>query len=260
MKNFKFLIIIVILLVIINCVLLGSLWFTKYHMAGPPMGGPPERANDYLIRELKMTPAQVKQYDAMRKQHFETTRKLNDQNRLLRDEFFKNIQTPVLDKVAVDSLQNKISANSFTLDTTTLFHFRKLRTILTDEQKTKFDKIIQNALHMMGGPQKGGGGPGGPPPNGMRPPDGPPGKNGMHPPLRHRPGMHPPPGGGPPPRPDGSRPDGPPDGMRPPPPGGGPPPDRDFMPPPGGPPRPGMPPPPGGGPGMPPPGGPPPGY
>lgn len=252
MKNFKFLIIIVILLVIINCVLLGSLWFTKYKMAGPPIG-PPERANDYLIRELKMTPAQVKQYDAMRKQHFETTRKLNDQNRLLRDEFFKNIQTPVLNKVAVDSLQKKISTNIITLDTTTLHHFRKLRTILTNEQKTKFDKIIQNALHMMGGPPQGGGGPGGPPPNGMRPPDGPPGKNGMHPPRRHKPGMYPP-------RPDASRPDGPPDGMRPPPPPGGGPPDRDFMPPPGGPPRPGMPPPPGGGPGMPPPGGPPPGY
>lgn len=252
MKNFKFLIIIVILLVIINCVLLGSLWFTKYKMAGPPIG-PPERANDYLIRELKMTPAQVKQYDAMRKQHFETTRKLNDQNRLLRDEFFKNIQTPVLNKVAVDSLQKKISTNIITLDTTTLHHFRKLRTILTNEQKTKFDKIIQNALHMMGGPPQGGGGPGGPPPNGMRPPDGPRGKNGMHPPRRHKPGMYPP-------RPDASRPDGPPDGMRPPPPPGGGPPDRDFMPPPGGPPRPGMPPPPGGGPGMPPPGGPPPGY
>ncbi len=247
MKNFKFLIIIVILLVIINCVLLGSLWFTKYHMAGPPMGGSPERANEYLIRELKMTPAQVKQYDVMRKQHFETTRKLNDQNRLLRDEFFKNIQTPVLNKVAVDSLQKKISANSVTLDTTTLFHFRKLRTILTDEQKTKFDKIIQNALHMMGGPQKGGGGPSGPPPNGMQPPDGPPGKDGMYPPRRHRPGMHP---GEPPPRPDRSRPDGTPDGMHPPPPpGGGPPPGRDFMPPP-----------PGGRPGMPPPDGPPPGY
>ena len=254
MKNFKFLIIIVILLVIINCVLLGSLWFTKYHMVGPPIGGPPERANEYLIRELKMTPAQVKQYDAMRKQHFEATQKLNDQNRLLRDEFFEHIQTPVLNKASVDSLQKKISANSVTLDTTTLYHFRKLRTILTNEQKTKFDKIIQNALHMMGGPQKGGAGPGGPPPGGMRPEDGAPGKNAMHPPRGQRPGMHPPPGGGPPPlRPDGSRPDGPPDGMRPPPPGGGPPPDRDFMPPPGGP-RPGMPPPPGGGPGMPPPG------
>jgi Spy/CpxP family protein refolding chaperone len=254
MKNFKFLIIIVIVLVIINCVLLGSLWFTKYHMDGPPMVGPPERANEYLIRELKLTPAQVKQYDAMRKQHFETTRKLNNQNRLLRDEFFKNIQTPVLNKVAVNSLQKKISSNIITLDTTTLFHFRKLRTILTADQQQKFDKVIQNALHMMGGPPQGGG-PGGPPRDGMRPPEGPPGKNGMHPSRGHRPGMHPPP-----PRPDGSRPDGPPDGMRPPPPGGGPPPDRDFMPPPGGPPRPGMPPPPGGGPGMPPPGGPPTGY
>lgn len=255
MKNFKFLIIIVILLVIINCVLLGSLWFTKYHMAGPPPPiGLPERANDYLIRELKMTPAQVKQYDAMKKQHFEATKKLNDQNRLLRDEFFENIKTPVLNKAVIDSLQKKISANSVTLDTTTLFHFRKLRTILNDEQKTKFDKIVQNALHMMGGPQKGG--PGGPLPDGIRPggPPGKGGKNGMYPPRRHRPGMRP----EGPSRPDGNYPDGPPDGMRPPP-GGGPP-DRDFMPPPGGPPRPGMPPPPGGRPGMPPPDGPPPGY
>jgi Spy/CpxP family protein refolding chaperone len=246
MKNFKFLMIIVIVLVIINCVLLGSLWFTKYRMVPPPPPpDPPQRANEYLIRELKLTPAQIKQYDTLREHHFEKTKELNNQNHQLRDAYFENIQTPVLNIKTADSIEKKILANTTMLDSATLFHFRKLRTILTKDQQTKFDKIVKNALHMMGGPQNGpqGGGP----QNGMRPP----GRLGNMPPPRgmgrgRHPGGPGGPGmGGPPP-----------DGMRPPP---GERPDRDMMPPPDGPPRgrhPGGPPPNGG----PPPGGPPPGY
>ncbi|MEO8887386.1 MAG: periplasmic heavy metal sensor [Mucilaginibacter sp.] len=250
MKNFKFLMIIVILLVIINCVLLGSLWFTKYRMSPPPPPDPPQRANEYLIKELKLTPAQIKQYDTLREHHFEKTKALNEQIRQLRDAYFENIQTPVLNTKATDSLEKKITANTATLDSTTLFHFRKLRTILDNDQKTRFDKIVQNALHMMGGPQNGP--QGGPPPQQMRPP----GRDDrMPPPRRMGKGEHP----GGPRRPGMGRPGGPPpDGMGPPP--GGPP-DRDMMPPPGGPPPFGRPP--GGGPppnGGPPQGGPPPGF
>jgi len=267
MKNFKFLIGTVILLVIINCVLLGSLWFTKYHISPPPppphLSGPPQRANEYLIKELKLTPAQIKQYDTLRNDHFEKTRALNDQNRQLRDAYFENIKTPVLNTKLVDSLQNKIAANTITLDNITLVHFRKLRSILDKNQQTKFDKIIANAMHMMGGPQNGP--QGRPPHQDMRGPGGPE-REGMPPHRgmgkgRHRggpqgPGMYGPPDGmggpdgrrGPPP--DGmGRPGGPPpDGMGRPPQGR---PDRDMMPPPDGPGkgrRPGDGPPPGGGP------------
>src|SRR6185312_5237893 len=88
--------------------------------------------------------------------------------------FFENIQTPVLNKKAADSIEKKILANTVMLDSATLFHFRKLRAILDNNQKITFDKIIKNALHMMGGPQNG--------PQGMRPPgrDMPPPPRGMH--------------------------------------------------------------------------------
>ncbi len=237
MKNFKFLIVIVILLVIINCVLLGSLWFTKYHLSPPPPPplGAPQRANEYLIKELKLTPVQIKQYDTLRKAHFEKTKALNDQNRQLRDAYFENIQRPVLNTRLTNSLEKRIAANTVMLDNITLLHFRKLRTILDKDQQSKFDKIVANALHMMGGPQNG-------PLQGMRPPE-----------QSRQPGIPPPRGMGKGKHPYGpgrmgmGRPGGPPpDGMGPP---HGPPPDRDMMPPPDGPP-----------PGRPPGGGPPPGY
>jgi len=253
MKNFKFLIIVVILLVVINCVLLGSLWFTKYHRLQPPPPpshiGPPQRANEYLIKELKLTAAQIKQYDTLREQHFTKTRELNDQNRQLRDALFKNIQPPVLNTKLTDSIEKKIAENTATLDNTTLLHFRKFRTILNKDQQAKFDKIIANAMHMMGGPQNG-------PQQGM-PPQGERGRRDMPPQEGMDKSKHP----GGPGRHGMGRPGGPPpDGMGPPPDGRRP--DRDMMPPDGPPPngRPGEGPgrSPGGGP--PPNGGPPPGY
>jgi len=258
MKSFKFLIIVAILLVIINCVLLASLWFTKYHMSPPQ---PPQQTFEYLIKELKLTPQQIKQYDTLRRRHFEAIRRLNDQNFALRDELFENIKTPALDTHAVDSLTRKIGANVISADTVTLYHFRKLRAMLNKQQQTHFDSVIVNALHTMGGP---------PPPMGIPPgkatvgsqPQGAAGHDRLPPSQRNN--RHVPPGGRTP-RPGMDHPYGPPpDGMGPPP--GGPP-DRDLMPPPGGP-RPGMRPPggppPGWGPppgvGPPPGGGPPPGY
>lgn len=187
MKSYRVLIVVVVVLVAVNCVLLGAFWYAQQNLPGH--GGPPKAANDYLVKELKLTAAQQKTYDGMRKEHFELTRKLNEQNRMLRDEFFENIKTPVLNTVAADSLEKKITAIQASLDSATLNHFRKFRAILDAGQQEKFDHIIKNALHMMGGgppqrgpgpgrrgmppPPNGGPGPGdgqGPPPDGMPPP------------------------------------------------------------------------------------------
>ncbi len=199
MKSYKVLISVVIVLVLINCILLVTIWCKQQKLPGRE--GPPQAANEYLSKELKLTAAQETAYAVMRKQHFEFSRKLNDESHLLHDSIFENIKTPVLNTAAVDVLEKKISTIQLMLDTATLNHFRRFRATLSTGQQEKFDRIIKNAMHMMGGPPQRGRRPG--PPDGMRP--------------QHRRGDRPGP-------PDGMPPPGGPPGQGLPPPNGGPPP------------------------------------
>lgn len=204
MKSYKVLIVVVVVLVLVNCALLGAFWLKRDNWA-PRNGRPQGPPDEYLSKELKLTPQQVKTYNEMRNQHFRFTRKLNEENRMLRDSFFEHIKTPVLNTGAVETLEKKITANQVILDTATLQHFRKFRSILNHDQQEKFDHVLKNIVHMMSGAPQGGrnGRPG--PPNGMPPPGGgPEGRGG--------PGKGPRPGDGPGPGGEGPPPYGPPGG------------------------------------------------
>ncbi|MES2274396.1 MAG: periplasmic heavy metal sensor [Bacteroidota bacterium] len=235
MKSFKTLVVVVAVLITANCVLIGMLWYHNYHKShnNPvrppiPIQGP---AFEYLSRELKLNPEQVKQYDAMRKAHVAFTRKTNDEQRMLRDSFFDNLKNPNSKPAEVELLEKRILTDQNKLDTATYYHFRRFRAILNAGQQKKFDGIINNVLHMMAQPHPQGGGPSGQPGQ-MEPPGNGPSKGFK--PGKHRPG------------PDGRPMDGPPEGRP-----GGPPPDgRPWPPPPGSHPPPGGGPPPQGPPGQ----------
>lgn len=183
MKSVKILITIVVLLVLINCALLAVFWLQRGKGPGPD--APPQRAHEFLTKELKLDKAQEEAYEKMRTKHFETTRALNDTNRKLRDSLFNYIQTPELDTPTVTRLEKQIAFNQAELEKATLLHFRELRSMLNKDQQKKFDGVIKDVLRMMGGPPRRGRGP-----NGMPPP-----RDGQGPP----PGQGPPRGEGPPP-------------------------------------------------------------
>ncbi|MES2809536.1 MAG: periplasmic heavy metal sensor [Bacteroidota bacterium] len=173
MKSYKVFILVVVGLIVINCGMLGAFWYQQSKTT--PFDGPPYAPNTYLIKELKLTAAQQDAYETMRKNHFAATQRINRETRELKDQFFDNIKTEQLDTASALAIQTKINALQLSLDTTTLFHFRQLRKILTANQQEKFDQVIKNALRMMSGPHgrpPGGRGPNGmpPPPDGQMPP------------------------------------------------------------------------------------------
>ncbi|MFD0750558.1 Spy/CpxP family protein refolding chaperone [Mucilaginibacter calamicampi] len=183
MKSVRLLITIVIVLVLVNCALLAVFWFQRGK--GPGQNGPPQRAHEFLKKELGLTKEQDEAYEKMRISHFATTRALNDANRKLHDSLFNYINTPDLDTPTATRLEGQIAFNQTQLEKATLLHFRELRSILNAQQQKKFDGVIKDALRMMGGPPRGRMGP-----NGMPPP-----RDGQGPP----PGQGPPNGEGPPP-------------------------------------------------------------
>jgi len=149
MKNSKTLMIVVITLIAVNCLLIGTLWYNTYHRKAPMPTG---NAFEYLSKTLQLTPAQVKQYKALRDWHFNFTSKINNEMRMERDSFFDNLSNPSINSAQVSQLEGRILAHQQMLDTATFYHFRKLRAILTPNQQEKFNGVIQDVLHMMAGP------------------------------------------------------------------------------------------------------------
>jgi Spy/CpxP family protein refolding chaperone len=138
---------IVIVLLLINSAVLVILWFKPKDQRHPvPMGD----VKNYLTNELELNAQQRKQYEFLRTEHFALIEALEKEFRILRDQFFENIPKPVADSALIKSLSQKMFENRSKKEEATLYHFRKLRSILNKEQQTKFDNIIQDVLKSMG--------------------------------------------------------------------------------------------------------------
>lgn len=250
MKNYRTWLVIVLALIVINSAALALMWLKHREHPPIPRGMPAQQGiepKDVLIKELAFTPKQAVLFDTMRVKHRRAVNKLEDNNRKLRDSLFANIKKPKADTALINAIAKKISDNQAIIEKITLYHFRELRGILTSEQQVKFDGIIDQVLHMMGGSARGHRPPeqnndapappsgndrirdprdrphrGRPEKTGERPDDrfGPP-PNGVHPPPPpgdDRRGHRPPPPGDRPPGPEGGPPhDGPPPNDMPPP-------------------------------------------
>ncbi|MEP6675777.1 MAG: hypothetical protein ABJA78_11500 [Ferruginibacter sp.] len=183
MNKYKIIIAITVLLLLANTVLLGLLWFGKKQPPPPPNPGP-AMVENLLKEKLSLTDDEIKQFRVLRDEHFNLNKKLNDSLHLQKDILFSMLGKIESNNVKVDSMTGIIGNLEKQKDVNTFNHFSKVRLILTATQQEKFDKVINDVLRMIAGPQPGNHMP--PPPRGERPP--PPGDHEM-----------PPPGEGPPP-------------------------------------------------------------
>jgi len=73
----------------------------------------------------------------------------------LRKTLFNNIKNGV-GGINADSVAQLIADNQKAIEMVTYDHFRQVRTICTDAQKTSFDKIIVDVIRSMNGGMRGG--------------------------------------------------------------------------------------------------------
>jgi Spy/CpxP family protein refolding chaperone len=165
----KFWSVAIIIFLLINTALIVMMWLDRPEKQRPRPQGP---VNDFLQNELQLTAKQEEQFEAERKAHFEKMEPLLRESREKRDEMFDQISSTDTSKITV--LSNELVSLEAQKEVNTVYHFRRLRSLLTEEQKTKFDKIFRDLLRMMSGNR---------PPNGGGPPDhnGPPPRDGMPP-------------------------------------------------------------------------------
>lgn len=178
-------------LVVVNTALVATIWLKKEKAVEPPRRGD---ARDYLVKELRLDKAQQAAFDSLRKAHFEKIAHYQKETHFAKDRLFtalSNDQTDSVIKKIRNSVTERIGEVQAAIDRETFDHFSHLRRLLNEQQKQKFDSVIQNVLRTLD-PQ--GPGRGGPMPHGGPPPDE---RTGS--PPEGREGLRPPPQGTPPP-------------------------------------------------------------
>jgi len=165
-KN-KFLYIVIILLLVLNLGTLSYMWYSKLNTPQQFVDRmPPGNGKEFLEEELKFSKDQREKLEQLREEHSQKIRGIKEQERKLKDSFFSNLADANLDSNKVRDNANQIGLFQKEIELATFYHVRKMRELCNDEQKKKFDEVIQDVLRMGLGP----GGKQGPPPNGRRPP------------------------------------------------------------------------------------------
>ncbi len=166
MDRTKFLIGLVIALLLINMGTLAYLFVSKQDRQNQmlPMrqkGGP----SAFIIKTLKFTPEQEKQFAVLKDEHHSQMDVLHDSMRTVRNQYFDELKTDVVDTEKANQLNQTIARIQGKMHQLTFKHFTEVRKICTAEQKELFDEFIDEILRAMAPPPQGK-----KPPHGRRPP------------------------------------------------------------------------------------------
>ena len=173
-KN-KVLYIVLAILVLLNLVSIGSMWFMRF-CGRPPMierhmehgmqppgmehpGGQQEQmgmhhhmdGKMFLAEELKFTPEQTEKFNKLRDDHFTASKKTIDEMHKSMDDMMDLIKTGGNDAKA-EELATQISAKQKELQLMAFRHFKSIRELCDDKQKEKFDTVLKDIVKMMAPP------------------------------------------------------------------------------------------------------------
>ena len=147
MKGKGFLIVIIVILVILN---LGTLTFIWIHRPGNneiPMKQ--RNAAEFLTRELNMTSSQKEQFRLLRENHRMMMQAFQRKEQDMHNRFFDLLLSFPADSSLVRQIADSMALTRRNMEMLTFDHFRKIRQILTGEQKKKFDDIFHETLKLV---------------------------------------------------------------------------------------------------------------
>lgn len=141
-----------IIMVILNIALLATAWVVRYdrHHTGSK-GSVPFRMQRFMERELNFSEAQKQAFDELRKEHFRESRAIFNDIKKYRRALFDELQGGEANQAQarVDSLTTLIGNAQARLDAAIYEHFMEVRNMCNEEQKQKFDRIIQKVIQRL---------------------------------------------------------------------------------------------------------------
>ena len=141
----KILVLIIAALLISNLTLLGFMVLGKKEERKPPERG--KSFSDFFEKQLGLTPEQVTKFHQLRDEHFENIRPFLKEVRTAKDSLFalmrrSDVSDSVLEK-AVNDLAQKEKAQELQ----SFRHFKRVRELCNDEQKIKYDSLINKMIN-----------------------------------------------------------------------------------------------------------------
>lgn len=152
MERSKFLTIIIITLLVLNLGTLAYLFTRGQRPSGPPLrqeGGP----SAFIIEKLKFDEKQEKGFITLRNFHRDNMRQKQDSLRILKDDYFKGLETDTPNMAKAAEIETIILQKQKEMDELTFDHFARVRQLCSPQQKKLFDEFIGDILRSMGGPK-----------------------------------------------------------------------------------------------------------
>ena len=110
---------------------------------------------EFLAKKLHFSEEQKHVYFDLAREHNENAKTIRKQIKIDKDGLFQLLKSDII----IDSARNRaalqVSLSMQALDILTFEHFKKVRAICTEEQKPKFDELIQKMVNSVNSPQQG---------------------------------------------------------------------------------------------------------
>jgi len=103
----------------------------------------------YLVKQLKMDSAQAKVYFKLKKEHSQQMRSTTKQIDSLRVLLGKQVFSEEQDSARVAELLKEITTKKMEFEWDNINHLKDIKSMLTDEQREKFDEIHKNMMMKM---------------------------------------------------------------------------------------------------------------
>lgn len=141
----------IILLVALNLVSLGALWFTRSEEPDPPVKGDHKALVDkFFQKELNLEEEQMVEVKKLTRQHFQNRRenyqKIREQKALL----VKELSGELEDTVAINKILDTIAGLERENEELFIEHYKNLKTVCSPEQLENLHKVFQRGIHPHG--------------------------------------------------------------------------------------------------------------
>lgn len=143
--------IVIVALLLLNVAMLAYLWSGPRSPHGEMRAGPP-RPDELIHERLQLTDRQTEQFDELKHDHHSHMLKLQEQAAGLHEKLYRLLQNPTPDTAERNNILAQLQHNYQQKELITFNHFQKLRSILTDEQKARFDELVGELNRQLIGP------------------------------------------------------------------------------------------------------------
>jgi len=165
----------IVILVILNLGTLATLWighFRRPASGPPPGGGPPDRARNFLIKELGFDEEQRKELANLQSRQLDQMNAFQARIDEIKGQMMDELLKTDPDNVRVEELAGEVGGKEAQKAKLAFNHLQEIKILCRPEQKERFDILVRDLLEIMKPPGPPGR-PGGPrPENNYLPPSG----------------------------------------------------------------------------------------